>query len=398
VLARDDAGAPLVRVRRAGQGRVVALAVPFAPAALPRMNDPAFPDELADWLRGEPAPPRAASAQAVQPGRRAASHAPGTEPLARWLALFAAVLFVLERAWSSGPRTTGRARMNDAGPRVPDSLARWRRRARAQRAIVVLAAALPLVAAAAWLALRVSPAAFVATAATTLAATLALAIFHARRADLAHVARRAEAEQAALEDSATLAFADDAGLSPLQRLQKERVRERLARVPPPTREPVPGRVLAFAWLAALALVAINLVPGRAPAPRGRDGAAATDAAAVPPTKITRAALTIEPPAYTGLPPRTARELDARVETARSCAGTSRSRRGRARSRCASTTAPRSRWPPTETRGAANAASGSRRCTASRSKASRRRRTTATAGSTRSSTARRRSAWSRPSGR
>lgn len=104
VLARDGSGAPLLRARGLGRGRVLALAQPFSPASWPLLNDPGFPRALAAWLDPAPPPPDRAVADALRPVSGGTIRTPRAEPLAPWLALLAAALFALERAWASGLR------------------------------------------------------------------------------------------------------------------------------------------------------------------------------------------------------------------------------------------------------------------------------------------------------
>lgn len=104
VIARRADGTPLVRERRAGRGRIVALSVPFEPAALPALLDADFPERLARWIDGDSPAPDVARADASRPGRGGIAPKPPAEPLARVLALLVAALFAIERAWASGLR------------------------------------------------------------------------------------------------------------------------------------------------------------------------------------------------------------------------------------------------------------------------------------------------------
>lgn len=190
-------------------------------------------------------------------------------------------------------------------------VARWRRRARLQRVLVVAAGALPLAAAVAWLGARHSTGAALLGGLALGVAGLAAAR-SARAVDARDVARRLDAEQASLEDSAALLVAADAGLNPIQRLQRERVRERVGSVTAPSREPVPWRAILACWIVALVVAAAAFVPLprtiRTVGPR-----AAQTATAPVETRMTSAELEVVPPAYTGLPPRRSSELAARVE-------------------------------------------------------------------------------------
>lgn len=120
-----------------------------------------------------------------------------------------------------------------------------------------------------------------------------------RRRDLRWLLQALNA-RADFEDSADLLVAAD---TPLQRLQQERLRQRLAAHPAELRAPWPWRALAASLLAAATLlVAACLWPARAPntsAPAAAALTVATDA----PIRLRDARLDIQPPAYTRLPAR-----------------------------------------------------------------------------------------------
>lgn len=103
VAWRDAVGQPLATAETVGKGRVVRLARPMEPAALPELLEPDFPDILLALLVPLPAPSRVA----------AEDHAPlaGTSPfdqrpadLRPWLTLLIAILFLAER-WMATRRT-----------------------------------------------------------------------------------------------------------------------------------------------------------------------------------------------------------------------------------------------------------------------------------------------------
>ena len=105
VIGRLADGTPVVRERRAGRGRIVAVSVPLEPAALPALLEADFPDRLAAWIDGERTAPDRARAEATKPVPGARAMPPPAEPLAPMLALLAALLFAIERAWASGLRS-----------------------------------------------------------------------------------------------------------------------------------------------------------------------------------------------------------------------------------------------------------------------------------------------------
>ncbi|HVF34959.1 MAG TPA: DUF4175 family protein, partial [Candidatus Saccharimonadia bacterium] len=195
-----------------------------------------------------------------------------------------------------------------ASPRI----AGWRRRARVRRVLVVAAAALPLAAAAALLGARHSTGAAALFGGLVLGGAAFAAARAARAIDDRDIARRLDAERPLLEDSAGLLVARESDLTPLQRLQRARVHERVGSVAQPSREPVRWRTLAASWLLALLVGAAAFVP-LPRAIRAVDPRAARPQAAAVETQMTSAELEVVPPAYTGLPSRRSRELAARVE-------------------------------------------------------------------------------------
>ena len=190
---------------------------------------------------------------------------------------------------------------------------RLRQAMRAARLRVVLSSALlvlPPVVAATALAWRLGGmAGAMMTAAAGLLVATAVTAWRARRIDTRWLARALDAHRGDMEDSAALLFAPRAELGALQRLQRERLRQRLASASmPDMRPPWPRRA---AWLtAAVALLmasAAVLWPGEV----DRDGMRSAPAQSTPPGAPTLQSwrLHIEPPAYTGLEPRDAEALD-----------------------------------------------------------------------------------------
>ncbi|TDK33595.1 hypothetical protein E2F49_06210 [Luteimonas terrae] len=189
-----------------------------------------------------------------------------------------------------------------------------RRRAQRRGTATVVLFAAPLLAATcaiAWRFLGTGWTAIVAAAGLLLIA--ALCARRARAHDTAWLVRTLDGTRPDMDDSAALLFADPSHLRPLQRLQRERLEQRLARTPwtPPT-APLPWRRLLPAWIvgglvvaAALAWPVASSLPGALP-----PGAAEMRPAMSP---VLRAqSLRIEAPAYTGQSPRTQTELDAQA--------------------------------------------------------------------------------------
>lgn len=140
----------------------------------------------------------------------------------------------------------------------------------------------------------------------------ALARRAANRFDQGWLVRRLNARDAQLEDSAGLVFAG-ADLAPLERLQAARVAARVAAIDPAAlAEEWSRRSIAFAWAAgAMALAAILLWPAhQSPPPLAPPSESQGAAPGEPKLKGLR--IRVTPPAYTGLPERTTRNLDIRA--------------------------------------------------------------------------------------
>ena len=102
-LWRDMRGNVIVRGRALGNGRVMQLTRELAPAALPELLDPSFPDRLRA-LFDPPAPPQGAFAETHAPLTGGPRLPPVPQPLQSWLALLVAMLFVAERWLATSPR------------------------------------------------------------------------------------------------------------------------------------------------------------------------------------------------------------------------------------------------------------------------------------------------------
>lgn len=184
-------------------------------------------------------------------------------------------------------------------------VATWARPARLRSTANDVAIGVPLALAAAAIIWRWSglPAGIVAFA-IGLAATWGSAAWRSRRFDRVWLIRQLNAARE-LEDSADLLIAPEAALGPLQRLQRQRVQARLAAVEATSLRP--GwrvQAIAGAWIIGLAVAAAALLwpSGDGTAPLRPRSAAAIPAG--PPRMIAQL-LRITPPAYTGLPARTA---------------------------------------------------------------------------------------------
>lgn len=192
-------------------------------------------------------------------------------------------------------------------------LNRLRRGMRWRRVLIGLACWSPLIAAVLFalhgaFALQVT----VAVAALALAA-LAGGLWHALgKLDMRHVVRRLDASMPGLDDSSDLLLREEARLSALERLQQQRVFNRLASSKvPDLREPWPwsriGVLLVIA--ACIALVSLYRPIASTDESAGLDPLPAMGHAPTV-TELTAVRLDIEPPAYTGLPSRRESDLDA----------------------------------------------------------------------------------------
>jgi hypothetical protein len=106
-LWRSAGGEALVLGRAMGNGRVMQLTRELAPATLPEVLDPDFPDHLRALFDPLP-PPSSAYAAAHSPRPGGPELPPKPRPLHPWLALLVASLFALER-WFATSRHRERA-------------------------------------------------------------------------------------------------------------------------------------------------------------------------------------------------------------------------------------------------------------------------------------------------
>ena len=133
-----------------------------------------------------------------------------------------------------------------------------------------------------------------------------------RSIDAAWIARRLDAGDARLEDSADLLFRDAAGLSPLQQLQRARLHRRIeTSAPAEVASPWPHRLLGIVWASALLAIALVLFAPRTTL-RTSDSAPTAASTNVRATQLDRIRLDVAAPAYTRLPAKSESTLDAHV--------------------------------------------------------------------------------------
>ncbi|WP_407351054.1 hypothetical protein [Luteimonas sp. R10] len=198
-----------------------------------------------------------------------------------------------------------------AEARLGQSLRAARRRSLVDAALC----AVPLVvlaAAVAWRSGGADAAIAIGLLAIALAATAV--VWRARRLDTRWQQRRLNQRRRDLDDSADLLFADAAALGTLQRLQRARLRQRLADAPTPDLRPAWSRRRnALAWLLALPLaLAVLLWPACDSGQGAASRADAAGAAATGTPRLVAQTLRITPPAYTGLPEREIGGLEAKA--------------------------------------------------------------------------------------
>ncbi len=186
--------------------------------------------------------------------------------------------------------------------------------ARRRRIAIVACFAVVWIVACAVLGWRLAAIAGLATA-TILALLIACvaALLWQRRINNHWLERRIDARRTDAEDSAALIFAPDESLTTLQRLQRERLHSRLRddatldlRDPWPLRQLMINGLVGLVVIAAIAMVRI---PSTGTSSLEEKVASNTDRAT---SSLDAVALDIEPPAYTTLPPRIERTLDAKA--------------------------------------------------------------------------------------
>ena len=193
-------------------------------------------------------------------------------------------------------------------------LDRLRSRAQTRQVTIALALLLPWVMVAAAIAWRLQGMAWL-----LLPAALVVVIAGAWRArqtiDNAWVARRLDASEKSLEDSAALLFDDAARLPTLAQWQSERIAARLSglRPVPDLRPAWPQRAILASVASSLALAwAIAWLPTRALPEAVQRRVSNTHAGNTSALRLVSQSLRIQPPAYTGLPARVETRLPIRV--------------------------------------------------------------------------------------
>jgi hypothetical protein len=187
------------------------------------------------------------------------------------------------------------------------------RDARRRRGAIAFATSAPIVLALVAWAARIGgwPAAIVALVIGAVAAFV-YARHSMRAIDAAWIARRLDASDARLEDSADLLFRDATLLSPLQQLQRARLHERIETdTPAAIASAWPHRLLAIVWLIALGAMALAWFAPRASL-RSASERLTTNAKDVRATKLDHIRLDVAAPAYTRLPSKSESTLDVHV--------------------------------------------------------------------------------------
>jgi hypothetical protein len=186
-------------------------------------------------------------------------------------------------------------------------------RARRRRGATVVLAGAPIVVTAVVWAWRVAAWPGAAVFAIAGLMMLAAGTRHAMRSiDASWIARRLDAADAGLEDSADLLFGDTARLTPLQCLQRDRVRLRSERHPIDDIAP-PWPIRALAAIALFSLFAIALaVSTPSMSPRETAVGDTRTPAHATSTHIDRIHLDVMPPRYTHLAPQRESTLETHV--------------------------------------------------------------------------------------
>lgn len=103
-LWRDERGKVLATGVPLGRGRLLQLATPLTPDAMPNLLEAAFPEQLWALFAPAPPPPSRIAARDYAPATGAGAWPEQPTDLQRWLLLVIAGLFVIERWMASGRR------------------------------------------------------------------------------------------------------------------------------------------------------------------------------------------------------------------------------------------------------------------------------------------------------
>ena len=102
VAWRGDEGGTRMVAARQGEGRLLQFKAPLDPADFPELLDARFPRWLQARLQAPPPTPSRVDAKAYAPLPGALAHVPPHSPLASWLAVLLAALFLVERWLAAG--------------------------------------------------------------------------------------------------------------------------------------------------------------------------------------------------------------------------------------------------------------------------------------------------------
>lgn len=183
---------------------------------------------------------------------------------------------------------------------------------RTRFALSIVAWTLPVILALAALLMRFAGAGWMlAGLAAGLVAVVASIVHVTRKIDLRRVVSRLDTATPALDDSSDLLLRDDTALSPLQRLQRERVLDRLAHTGLADIRPAwPLRLILAAFCVAVVAIAMaTLWPRAAQVSVASKSLEVASAVAGGPTRLVATHIDIEPPGYTALPARSESALD-----------------------------------------------------------------------------------------
>ncbi|MEO6688478.1 MAG: hypothetical protein ABIS07_17410 [Dokdonella sp.] len=195
---------------------------------------------------------------------------------------------------------------------VEQRIDRWRRDAARRRLAIVLALAAPVGCALVVLGERIGGATMAGIFAVIVLAISAVVAARAwHRIDKRWIARRLDASAQAMDESAALLFADEQGLSALERLQQARLRIRLIDLDADLRPPWPRRMLFASIGLALAIFAVAAAWSVRQAGLDRSDTVANSSPRTT-TAISRVELSIMAPAYTQKSARSESALDAKA--------------------------------------------------------------------------------------